>query len=139
MFSLDCSLFERHAYSEVIGMKPLLIEEVSLDNSNGRDPNGDRLGVVPFGDEHAKVGVLDEFFAKHFKSNPEFFKQAFKLMCAFCGLQISYLTWGYMQELIMTSQFEATERVPDGKFPSAAFSVFGLEKSSSRYISRCRF
>lgn len=36
----------------------------------------------------------------------------------------SYLTWGYMQELIMTSEFNPTDRVPDGKFPSAAFCVF---------------
>ncbi len=36
----------------------------------------------------------------------------------------SYLTWGYMQELIMTSTFNATNRVPDGRFPSAAFCVF---------------
>lgn len=36
----------------------------------------------------------------------------------------SYLLWGYMQELIMTSTFNPTDRVPDGKFPSAAFCVF---------------
>jgi len=63
-------------------------------------------------------------------SNPEFFKQASKLAACFCGLQASYLTWGYMQELIMTTQFEATERVPNGKFPSAAFCVF-----SNRFLA----
>jgi adenosine 3'-phospho 5'-phosphosulfate transporter B2 len=63
-------------------------------------------------------------------SNPEFFKQSFKFMLCFVGLQASYLTWGYMQELIMTTVFEPTERVPDGKFPSAAFCVF-----SNRFLA----
>jgi solute carrier family 35 (adenosine 3'-phospho 5'-phosphosulfate transporter), member B2 len=40
------------------------------------------------------------------------------------------LTWGYMQELIMTTQFEPTERVPDGQFPSANFCVF-----SNRFLA----
>jgi len=73
---------------------------------------------------------LDGFFAQHCASNPEFFKQAFKFLCCFCGLQASYLTWGYMQELIMTTNFVPTERVPDGKFPSAAFCVF-----SNRFLA----
>ena len=50
-------------------------------------------------------------------------------MC-FSGLQASYLTWGYMQELIMTTQFKSTDRVPSGKFPSAAFCVF-----SNRFLA----
>jgi len=45
------------------------------------------------------------------------------LMC-FVGLQASYLTWGYMQELIMTTQFAPTVLVPKGLFPSATFCVF---------------
>ena len=109
-------------------MKPLMVEEVNLDASNGRDPNGDRK-AVPYGDE-ANPTALDRFFSKHFQNNPEFFKQAFKLFCAFCGLQASYLTWGYMQELIMTTPFEPTKHVPDGKFPSAAFCVF-----SNRFLA----
>jgi solute carrier family 35 (adenosine 3'-phospho 5'-phosphosulfate transporter), member B2 len=67
--------------------------------------------------------ALDAFFHRYCQSNPEFFKQTFKLALCFLGLQVSYLTWGYMQELIMTKVFEATERVPDGKFPSAIFCV----------------
>lgn len=73
---------------------------------------------------------IDEFFAKNFKSNPEFFKQAFRLLLAFLGLQTSYLTWGYMQELIMTTEFEPTKHAPDGRFPSAAFCVF-----SNRFLA----
>ncbi len=73
---------------------------------------------------------VDGFFAKYFESNPDFFKQAFKLAFCFFGLQISYLSWGYLQELIMTTQFTPTPRVPDGKFPSAAFCVF-----SNRFLA----
>lgn len=95
-----------------------MVEEVSLKTGENGDHN------------HLKT-AFDRFFAENFKSNPEFFKQAFKLFMAFCGLQISYLTWGYMQELIMTTVFEnPTPHAPDGKFPSAAFCVF-----SNRFLA----
>jgi len=54
----------------------------------------------------------------------DFLRQVLKFAFCFCGLQVSYLTWGYMQELIMTSTFVATKSAPDGRFPSAAFCVF---------------
>ncbi|EOD41531.1 hypothetical protein EMIHUDRAFT_193870 [Emiliania huxleyi CCMP1516] len=39
---------------------------------------------------------------------------------AFCfvGLQVSYLTWGFVQEKVMTKEYTT------GKFPSATFCVF---------------
>lgn len=115
-----------------------MIEEEVLDASN-RSAGSHRSagakgetnnGGLPYGDETTPRSSLDKFFNKHFASNPDFFKQAFKLFCAFGGLQASYLTWGYMQELIMTTKFEPTDRVPDGKFPSAAFCVF-----SNRFLA----
>ena len=60
----------------------------------------------------------------------EFYYQALRFAFCFIGLQISYLTWGYMQELIMTTTFEPTSSAPDGKFPSAAFCVF-----SNRFLA----
>jgi solute carrier family 35 (adenosine 3'-phospho 5'-phosphosulfate transporter), member B2 len=72
----------------------------------------------------------DDFFNRYCGSNPEFFKAAFKFTVFFVGLQCSYLTWGYMQELIMTTKFNPTPRVPSGKFPSAAFCVF-----SNRFLA----
>eukprot|EP00658_Telonema_sp_P-2_P023448 TRINITY_DN19397_c0_g1_i1.p1 TRINITY_DN19397_c0_g1~~TRINITY_DN19397_c0_g1_i1.p1 ORF type:complete len:354 (-),score=87.48 TRINITY_DN19397_c0_g1_i1:143-1204(-) len=43
---------------------------------------------------------------------------ALRLVCCFAGLQLSYLTWGYLQEKIMTKQY------PGGVyFPSAMFCV----------------
>lgn len=62
--------------------------------------------------------------------NPEFFQQAAKFTFAFTGLLVSYLTWGYMQELIMTTKFEPTKHSPNGTFPSAAFCVF-----SNRFLA----
>jgi len=53
-----------------------------------------------------------------------------KFVFCFVGLQVSYLTWGYMQELIMTTEFTPTKHAPDGKFPSAAFCVF-----SNRFLA----
>lgn len=73
---------------------------------------------------------MDAFFMTHCSHNPEFFKTAFEFMLCFCLLQASYLTWGYMQELIMTTEFTPTPRVPSGKFPSAAFCVF-----SNRFLA----
>jgi len=60
----------------------------------------------------------------------DFMRTVAKFLMCFVGLQTSYLTWGYMQELIMTTEFNPTERTPDGKFPSAAFCVF-----SNRFLA----
>jgi solute carrier family 35 (adenosine 3'-phospho 5'-phosphosulfate transporter), member B2 len=48
----------------------------------------------------------------------------------FLGLQVSYLVWGIMQELIMDSTYEPTPNNPSGKFPSATFCVF-----SNRFLA----
>ncbi|GMI57513.1 hypothetical protein ScalyP_jg10528 [Parmales sp. scaly parma] len=55
---------------------------------------------------------------------------AAKFVVCFIGLQVSYLTWGYMQELIMTTKFTPTPLNPDGLFPSATFCVF-----SNRFLA----
>ena len=54
----------------------------------------------------------------------------YKGLYCFLGLQISYLTWGMMQELIMTTKFEPTPGAPDGMFPSPSFCVF-----SNRFLA----
>jgi len=96
-------------------MKPLLTDTIGEERSSSRE--------VP-------LGTPDDLVPRWFSANPEFFFQARKFMLCFAGLQASYLTWGYMQELIMTTQFTPTERVPTGKFPSAAFCVF-----SNRFLA----
>jgi adenosine 3'-phospho 5'-phosphosulfate transporter B2 len=87
-------------------MKPLMVE------------NSAKLGL-PNGDEESSSS-----------SQTDFYYQALRFGFCFIGLQLSYLTWGYMQELIMTTTFEPTPSAPDGKFPSAAFCVF-----SNRFLA----
>ena len=41
-----------------------------------------------------------------------------QLLFCFIGLQASYLTWGYVQEKVMTKEYST------GRFPSATFCVF---------------
>ena len=60
----------------------------------------------------------------------DFAKTAGRFLFCFTGLQVSYLTWGYMQEFIMTTTFTPTPSAPDGRFPSAAFCVF-----SNRFLA----
>lgn len=91
------------------------------------------VSEVPMGDsgfQPNKRSCVENLIAKNCSANPEFYIQAFKFGMCFIGLQASYLTWGYMQELIMTTEFLPTEHVPDGKFPSAAFCVF-----SNRFLA----
>jgi len=61
---------------------------------------------------------------------PDTKSQAMKLGICFIGLQVSYITWGIMQEKIMTTKMHATPLVPDGMFPSATFCVF-----SNRFLA----
>mmetsp|Transcript_13823 Transcript_13823/g.38205 ORF Transcript_13823/g.38205 Transcript_13823/m.38205 type:complete len:375 (-) Transcript_13823:138-1262(-) len=86
------------------------------------DDKNDESDMKPLLVEPADKGNED--------TKSDFFKQAFKFMLCFVGLQASYLTWGYMQELIMTTKFKETPRVPTGMFPSAAFCVF-----SNRFLA----
>eukprot|EP00339_Tiarina_fusa_P018159 CAMPEP_0117065438 /NCGR_PEP_ID=MMETSP0472-20121206/45747_1 /TAXON_ID=693140 ORGANISM="Tiarina fusus, Strain LIS" /NCGR_SAMPLE_ID=MMETSP0472 /ASSEMBLY_ACC=CAM_ASM_000603 /LENGTH=378 /DNA_ID=CAMNT_0004786065 /DNA_START=145 /DNA_END=1281 /DNA_ORIENTATION=- len=101
-------------------MEPLLIEK-----GNSTSPRNATEIAVGNSDD-----PMHQFFARTLSGNPEFFVQAAKFSFCFVGLQASYLTWGYMQELIMTTQFQPTPSAPDGKFPSAAFCVF-----SNRFLA----
>ena len=74
-------------------IKPLLTDTIGEEKSSSRE--------VP-------LGTPDDLVPRWFSANPEFFFQARKFMLCFAGLQASYLTWGYMQELIMTTQFTPT-------------------------------
>lgn len=51
------------------------------------------------------------------RSAPEGGSRALLIFC-FVGLQLSYLTWGYVQEKVMTTEYTT------GRFPSATFCVF---------------
>ena len=108
-------------------MEPLLVEK-DPDNAASRTRVNSR--DVPLGDEGIQAPMGSGYINSLISENPEFYQQAMKFLFCFCGLQASYLTWGYMQELIMTTQFNPTKNVPSGKFPSAAFCVF-----SNRFLA----
>jgi solute carrier family 35 (adenosine 3'-phospho 5'-phosphosulfate transporter), member B2 len=109
-------------------------ESTASTSSNGAPRSRVNSRDIPLGDESnihaAPKSTIDILAHRFFPSNPDFFKTSLKFLFCFAGLQASYLTWGYMQELIMTTQFEPTDRVPLGKFPSAAFCVF-----SNRFLA----
>jgi adenosine 3'-phospho 5'-phosphosulfate transporter B2 len=97
--------------------------------SGGGTPNTNVSVTMGNNNNHNNKNVSTSLAAA-MAENPEFFRQAGKFGFAFTGLLISYLTWGYMQELIMTTKFEPTASSPDGRFPSAAFCVF-----SNRFLA----
>jgi len=96
-------------------IEPLMVEQAK------------EKGNLPMGTARVEAANVSEAFEEN---NNSFYYQGLKLLFCFSGLQASYLTWGYMQELIMTTLFTPTENVPDGKFPSAAFCVF-----SNRFLA----
>lgn len=101
-------------------MQPLMIENKDSDLSiPGGDESPIKRNVAPALNTPTADGP-----------NSDFFNQALRFLFCFTGLQVSYLTWGYMQELIMTTTFEPTPSAPDGRFPSAAFCVF-----SNRFLA----
>ncbi|KAK2513381.1 Slc35b2 [Columba livia] len=51
-------------------------------------------------------------------------RQVFKLLFCTAGLQASYLTWGVLQERVMTRTYGATETDPGEKFKDSQFLVF---------------
>mmetsp|Transcript_23963 Transcript_23963/g.56748 ORF Transcript_23963/g.56748 Transcript_23963/m.56748 type:complete len:386 (-) Transcript_23963:150-1307(-) len=104
-------------------------EDGSVSSGHQMTPlmlDGDRS--VPRGDSSPQR--TNETTALNAQQDTDFFAQAARFAFCFVGLQVSYLTWGYMQELIMTTTFEPTKSAPDGKFPSAAFCVF-----SNRFLA----
>ena len=105
-------------------MEPLMIDMESRDVPLGGSESG--------GKGSGSGGFVARAFAAGSSGggHSDFQQSAIKLAFCFLGLQASYLTWGYMQELIMTTVFTPTENVPSGKFPSAAFCVF-----SNRFLA----
>uniref|UniRef100_A0A8B9SX98 Adenosine 3'-phospho 5'-phosphosulfate transporter 1 n=1 Tax=Anas platyrhynchos TaxID=8839 RepID=A0A8B9SX98_ANAPL len=51
-------------------------------------------------------------------------RQVLKLLFCAAGLQASYLTWGVLQERVMTRTYGATETDPGEKFKDSQFLVF---------------
>jgi adenosine 3'-phospho 5'-phosphosulfate transporter B2 len=62
--------------------------------------------------------------------SPFSYKSMQEFAACFFGLQISYLIWGIMQEMIMNTKYTPTPLNPSGMFPSATFCVF-----SNRFLA----
>ncbi|XP_067884391.1 adenosine 3'-phospho 5'-phosphosulfate transporter 1 isoform X2 [Heterodontus francisci] len=78
-----------------------------------------------FGSE-LKSGVQDEPSPTSPTEATEssFTKQILKLLACVLGLQVSYLTWGVLQERVMTKTYGKTETDPGVKFRDSQFLVF---------------
>lgn len=75
---------------------------------------------------HCETGLLDSVPYTPTSSTHgqrTFAQDAFLLMYCFCGLQISYLTWGYLQEKIMTQEYQDAAG-NTGRFQDSQFLVF---------------
>ncbi|XP_076762467.1 adenosine 3'-phospho 5'-phosphosulfate transporter 1 isoform X2 [Xylocopa sonorina] len=75
---------------------------------------------------HCETGLLDSSSYVSAPSNHSqrtFTQDALLLLYCFFGLQISYLTWGYLQEKIMTQEYEDVMGNKD-RFQDSQFLVF---------------
>ena len=63
-------------------------------------------------------------------AEPTLWQVALDFGICFGSLQISYIVWGMMQGLIMSTHFHPTPLTPSGHFPSATFCVF-----SNRFLA----
>lgn len=79
-----------------------------------------------FGNE-AKTSLLDDTSAasRNEADSGSTLKQALKLIFCAAGLQVSYLTWGVLQERVMTRSYGAATTGQEGeKFKDSQFLVF---------------
>ncbi|XP_048063750.1 adenosine 3'-phospho 5'-phosphosulfate transporter 1 [Megalobrama amblycephala] len=79
-----------------------------------------------FGNE-SKTGLLDDVStaSRTDSESSSSARQAFKLIFCAAGLQASYLTWGVLQERVMTRSYGATEVEGSGeRFKDSQFLVF---------------
>lgn len=100
-------------------MKPSGSQPFEIDRESERDNESDSLI-----DSGKPPGTQVDNGGKSMYPESSFMWTAIEFAGCFAALQISYLTWGLMQELIMNSTYEPTDINPSGKFPSATFCVF---------------
>ncbi|XP_043792579.1 adenosine 3'-phospho 5'-phosphosulfate transporter 1-like [Apis laboriosa] len=74
---------------------------------------------------HCETGLLDSSYSSTPSNHNQrtFTQDALLLLYCFLGLQISYLTWGYLQEKIMTQEYEDVAGNKD-RFQDSQFLVF---------------
>jgi hypothetical protein len=97
--------------------------------SNGKSPISLEMGLKDGHDEQS-----DHLIEKsnESKNNPTsttsklFGPVALEFFLCFLALQISYLLWGIMQELIMSTKYEPTPLVPDGELSNNLLALKAL-------------
>ncbi|XP_030051614.1 adenosine 3'-phospho 5'-phosphosulfate transporter 1 isoform X1 [Microcaecilia unicolor] len=62
--------------------------------------------------------------ARNEATDPSTARQVLRLLFCAAGLQVSYLTWGVLQERVMTRTYGATDSSPGEKFKDSQFLVF---------------
>lgn len=78
-----------------------------------------------FGHESKSLAADDPSSSARGDGDPSTTQQAFKLLFCAAGLQISYLTWGVLQERVMTRTYSSAEPgSPGEKFRDSQFLVF---------------
>mmetsp|Transcript_6096 Transcript_6096/g.9203 ORF Transcript_6096/g.9203 Transcript_6096/m.9203 type:complete len:367 (-) Transcript_6096:259-1359(-) len=105
--------------SRVADMKPMSISQQKPTRASEVDSEAESAALI----EEGKIIPEDQ-------PKNDMMSMVYKGLYCFLGLQVSYLTWGMMQELIMTTKFNPTASSPDGMFPSASFCVF-----SNRFLA----
>ncbi|KAF0023774.1 adenosine 3'-phospho 5'-phosphosulfate transporter 1 [Scophthalmus maximus] len=115
-------------YSTIIVPGYLLISYVKRTNylETGSGICFPLIRTCVFGSE-AKTGLLDDVSVapRNEGDSGSPVKQAIKLIFCAAGLQVSYLTWGVLQERVMTRSYGATTPEEEGeKFKDSQFLVF---------------
>ncbi|XP_039263557.2 adenosine 3'-phospho 5'-phosphosulfate transporter 1-like [Styela clava] len=77
---------------------------------------GDEVGEHKTTDQPAPLNITTR--------EPSTFVSGIKLAFCAVGLQVSYLTWGVIQERIMTIEYGKTDDTPGEKFGNSQFLVF---------------
>ena len=86
-------------------------------SDDGRPVEADNMEKANFLEKEGDAAPLEKDKEKE-KAEPQESSSAWLLVFCFVGLQASFLTWGYVQERVMTTDYAT------GRFPSSTFCVF---------------
>ncbi|XP_053568722.1 adenosine 3'-phospho 5'-phosphosulfate transporter 1 [Bombina bombina] len=77
-----------------------------------------------FGHEAKSLAPEDPSPTPRIEGDPSTAQQAFKLLFCAAGLQVSYLTWGVLQERVMTRTYSSVDGGSRERFRDSQFLVF---------------
>ncbi|XP_062589021.1 adenosine 3'-phospho 5'-phosphosulfate transporter 1-like [Saccostrea cucullata] len=101
------------------------LRKIKYNETGGHGVLQDFLRNLAFGKESTLPLTQEEDSGKKRDSGEESsFQRGLTLLFCVAGLQGSYLTWGVLQEKIMTSEYGRTEHSPGEFFKNSQFLVF---------------